>query len=88
MKPIIRIRNAHHTTKPPFSNVMAATSDSPPKIQPESKSAKKKKAKAEAPAKPSSTLSDGDVTSLAPAETAVNGGDGAYESPYIKELNK
>lgn len=33
-------------------------------------------------------MSDGDATSQAPAETAVNGGGGAYESPYIKELNK
>ena len=67
---------------------MATSLNSPPKVQSESKTAKKKKAKAEAPAKLSSTLSDGDATSQAPAETAVNGGDGAYESPYIKELNK
>ncbi|MCJ1463025.1 hypothetical protein MMC07_001629 [Pseudocyphellaria aurata] len=67
---------------------MAATSNSPPNVQSESKSARKKKSKAEPSARVSSALSDGDAASQTPADAAVNGGEGIYESPYIKELNK
>lgn len=67
---------------------MAAATSSIPQLQPESKSAKKKRAKSEASAKASSALSDGDGGVQASIEAATNGSDGVYESPYIKELYK
>lgn len=68
---------------------MATTTGSTPHAQPESKSAKKKKAKAETSAKALSVPSDGDGGAAPPAaDTTTNGADGAYESPYLKELNK
>lgn len=68
---------------------MATTTSSTPHAQPESKSAKKKKAKAEVSAKGSSLPSDGDAgAAQPPADAATNGADGAYESPYLKELYK
>ena len=68
---------------------MAATTSSTPHAQPESKSAKKKKAKAEISAKASSVPSDGDAGAPPPAaDVTTNGADGAYESPYLKELYK
>ena len=67
----------------------AAVASMPPaQQQQESKSAKKKKAKAETSAK----ASPSPVMEIAPApeatEGATNGTDGAYESPYLKELYK
>jgi hypothetical protein len=57
---------------------MAATTQNPA-VRSESKSAKKKKVKAE---------SSGEAIA-APAETTpAESNDGAYESPYIKELYK
>ena len=60
---------------------MAATTQNPA-VRSESKSAKKKKAKAESSAET--------APAVAPADTPTesNQGDGAYESPYIKELYK
>ncbi|KAL8789594.1 MAG: hypothetical protein Q9213_001030 [Squamulea squamosa] len=58
--------------------------ESNPSIPQESKSAKKKKAKAEAAAKDNNPQSSIDAESAKPnAETTT---DGAYESPYMKEL--
>lgn len=68
---------------------MSAALSSIPPTQPESKSAKKKKAKADVLAKGSSVQSDGDTgLGQASADVATNGADGAYESPYLKELYK
>lgn len=68
---------------------MAAITGSTPHTQPESKSAKKKKAKAEISAKASSVPSDGDAGAALPATDATtNGADSAYESPYLRELYK
>ena len=58
-------------------------------VHSESKSARKKKAKAEAPirtaASPAEPESGAGQTAI---DGAVTGGDGSYESPYIKELYK
>lgn len=64
---------------------MAASATQNPAVKSESKTAKKKKAKVasvetEAPTTPSVPASND------PAESA--NGDGSYESPYIKELEK
>lgn len=63
--------------------------ESNPPISQESKSAKKKKAKAEAAAKVS-TVQPGSEPEAAksPVENVTNGVDGPNESPYMKELNK
>lgn len=63
--------------------------ESNPPVSQESKSAKKKKAKAEAAAKVS-TVQPGSEPEAAksPAENGTNGVDGPNESPYMKELNK
>lgn len=64
---------------------MAATSTQNPAVKVESKSAKKKKtAKSDPPAAISTPVA-------APASVGAadsSNGDGAYESPYIKELYK
>ena len=68
-----------------------ATVSNPP-APTESKSSRKKKAKAEAPkavsdlpvASPSIDTGNGQLG----AEQSINGVDGNYESPYIKELYK
>jgi hypothetical protein len=68
---------------------MAAAPNPVPQSQQESKSAKKKKAKAEASAKGSSVPPDSDTGAVQPPMDApTNGADGAYESPYLKELYK
>lgn len=71
---------------------MSAPTTSNPPVQNESKSAKKKKAKAEVPAHvsnaPSTTPSAEAGAGQAVAETPTNGADGTFESPYIKELYK
>ncbi|KAL8736049.1 MAG: hypothetical protein Q9181_002598 [Wetmoreana brouardii] len=55
----------------------------------ESKSAKKKKAKAEAAAKETTVQPNVDTEAgKSNAENASNGADGSYESPYMKELYK
>ena len=63
--------------------------ESNPALPQESKSAKKKKAKAEAAAKDvtvqPSIESEAIKTNV---ENPTNGADGAYESPYMKELYK
>lgn len=65
---------------------MAASTVQNPVSQSESKSSKKKKAKAEATATQSASMpSREDVSTPVPES---NNGDGAYESPYIKELYK
>ncbi|KAL8640377.1 MAG: hypothetical protein Q9228_002691 [Teloschistes exilis] len=63
--------------------------ESNPPVSQESKSAKKKKAKAEAAAKVS-TVQPGSEPEAAksPVENVTNGVDGPNESPYMKELNK
>lgn len=60
-----------------------------PAMPQESKTAKKKKAKAEAAAKETTVqpIVDADV-SKSSVETSANGPDGTYESPYMKELYK
>ncbi|KAL9578105.1 MAG: hypothetical protein Q9212_005936 [Teloschistes hypoglaucus] len=67
---------------------MSGVESNPPVAQ-ESKSAKKKKAKAEAAAKVS-TVQPGSEPEAAksPVENGTNGVDGPNESPYMKELNK
>lgn len=67
---------------------MAASTTQNPPVKTESKSAKKKKAKA-------ATVESGTVSAPAVAEISTpsakadsNNGDTAYESPYIKELYK
>lgn len=55
----------------------------------ESKSAKKKKAKAEAAAPSPAAPPEPETTmGQTAADGTTNGGDGAYESPYLKELYK
>ncbi|RAL66318.1 hypothetical protein DID88_005988 [Monilinia fructigena] len=68
---------------------MAATSTQNPASKPESKSAKKKKAKTEA-VEVQTPVAPAVTTEKAPSNTAEEStnGDGAYESPYIKELYK
>ena len=53
----------------------------------QSKRGRKKKANAEPPAPSTSTPVDADAGN-GTADAATNGNDGAYESPYIKELYK
>ena len=68
---------------------MTSATNSNQQAQVESKSAKKKKAKAEIPNKDTSAPSDGDTGGgQATTEGTTNGADGAYESPYLKELYK
>lgn len=68
---------------------MSTTQVSYPLAQSESKSARKKKAKAEAPvqttASPTEPQSGAGQTAV---DGAATGADGSYESPYIKELYK
>ena len=66
---------------------MSTTQSSQPQPHPESKSAKKKKAKAEAPAQSSAATPEPDAAGGL-NDGATNGADGAYESPYLKELYK
>ena len=57
--------------------------------QSESKSARKKKAKAEAASQQPGVAPESEATAGQTAvESATNGADGAYESPYLKELYK
>lgn len=68
---------------------MSTAQVSNPSAQSESKSARKKKAKAEVPvqttASPTEPQSGAGQTAL---DGAATGADGSYESPYIKELYK
>ncbi|ESZ94386.1 hypothetical protein SBOR_5250 [Sclerotinia borealis F-4128] len=68
---------------------MAATATQNPVPKPESKSAKKKKAKTEAldVQKPAAPLAASEKASSHSTEESSNS-DGSYESPYIKELYK
>lgn len=65
---------------------MAASATQNPAVKLESKSAKKKKAKAEAAVETSAPSAPEVAQSNNPADS--NNGDGSYESPYIKELYK
>ena len=68
---------------------MSTIQNTQPQSRPESKSAKKKKAKAEAPAQPSAATPEPDAAAGHTAtDGTTNGADGAYESPYLKELYK
>lgn len=68
---------------------MAAVSNSIPQAPLESKSAKKKKTKADVIAKEPHVQSEGETGNGQGLNEAVsNGADGAYESPYLKELYK
>ena len=71
---------------------MSAATVSNPASQIESKSAKKKKAKAEAPATPSGIAPTSPGAEAGPGQSGndagTNGHEGSYESPYIKELYK
>lgn len=63
--------------------------ESNPVVAQESKSAKKKKAKAEAAVKDTTVQSNLESETIKPnVENIANGVDGAYESPYMKELYK
>ncbi|KAL8938298.1 MAG: hypothetical protein Q9211_003276 [Gyalolechia sp. 1 TL-2023] len=63
--------------------------ESNPVVPQESKSAKKKKAKAEAAVKDTTAQSNAESENVKPnVENTANGADGAYESPYMKELYK
>ena len=67
---------------------MSASEANPPMRQ-ESKSAKKKKAKAEGPAKEATAQPEVDAgATKSNVDGSTNGVDGAYESPYLKELYK
>ena len=61
---------------------MATSAIQNPDVRSESKSAKKKKAKADA----ASVVSVAHVETVPTADST--NGDGSYESPYIKELYK
>ena len=68
---------------------MSSTQTSQPQPHPESKSAKKKKARAEPPAQTSAVVPEPDaVGGQTASDGAINGPDGVYESPYLKELHK
>lgn len=71
---------------------MSSAATSNPPMATESKSKKKKQAKAEVPANASNETSNapsGDVGAGATAaEGTTNGVEGSYESPYLKELYK
>ena len=72
---------------------MSTPAISNPASKPESKSAKKKKAKADAAAKgadvPLASPGDPDAGSgHTPTEPSANGVDGQYESNHMKELQK
>ena len=71
---------------------MSSAATSNPPLATESKSKKKKQAKAEVPANASNETSNapsGEVGAGAtPAEGTTNGVEGNYESPYLKELYK
>lgn len=72
-----------------FKHTMAAVSNPTPQAVPESKTAKKKKAKAEVIARDSNVQCDGETSNgHGPHDPTLNGVDGAYESPYLKELYK
>ncbi|KAL8670339.1 MAG: hypothetical protein Q9168_005113 [Polycauliona sp. 1 TL-2023] len=60
--------------------------ESNPQIPQESKSSKKKKAKAEAAAKDNAPPALASIESDTPKPNAENTSDGSYESPYVKEL--
>lgn len=63
--------------------------ESNPVVPQESKSAKKKKAKAEAAVKDTTTQPNViSENAKFNAEIMANGADGAYESPYMRELYK
>lgn len=63
--------------------------ESNPAVPQESKSAKKKKAKAEAAAKETTTQPNFEAENTKPTvENPTDGADGTYESPYMKELYK
>ncbi len=68
---------------------MSTIQNPQPSSHSESKSAKKKKAKAEATAQPPIAPPEPEATAgqTAPDGT-TNGVEGAYESPYLKELYK
>lgn len=67
---------------------MSATAVSNPTAQQPSKSARKKKGKADAAAKGPSAPVDTEAGGDSPlaAEGTTNGADGTYESPYLKDL--
>lgn len=75
--------------RPTTSSTMSTTQDPQPSSHSESKSAKKKKAKAEATAQPPTAPPEPDAAAGQTAtDGTTNGVDGAYESPYLKELYK
>lgn len=67
---------------------MSSAAISNPPSQQGSKGAKKKKAKQDTPTKSPSVTVDTEGGGEARAEGATNGAEGAYESPYIKDLNR
>ncbi|KAL6720214.1 hypothetical protein ACLMJK_002135 [Lecanora helva] len=67
---------------------MSAVQNPQNSSQSESKSAKKKKAKAQAAAQTPATAPEPEATAGQTATDGTNGADGAYESPYLKELYK
>ena len=68
---------------------MSTTQNPQTSAQSESKSAKKKKAKAEATARSQEAPPENEATAAQTAvDSTANGVDGAYESPYLKELYK
>ncbi len=68
---------------------MSTIQNTQPSAHPESKSAKKKKAKAEAAAPTPAVPSESEAgRGRRASDGATNGGDGSYESPYLRELHK
>lgn len=71
-----------------YFEAMSSTAVSNPAAQQSSKSARKKKGKSDAPAKTPTAPADTETGGDSPGamEGATNGADGAYESPYLKDL--
>lgn len=68
---------------------MTSSQTQNPPTRSDSKSSKKKKAKAEAATQPPAPISEEDAGARQTTpEDPTNGGEGSYESPYIKELYK
>lgn len=71
---------------------MSTVINSAPPVPTESKSSRRKKAKAEGSNSASEDATRSPTTEAGArptdAETPVNGAEGSYESPYIKELYK
>ena len=72
-----------------YCRIMSTTVVTNPPAQQPSKSARKKRGKAEAQSKSPTATVDSEIGGGPTAtEGATNGAEGAYESPYLKDLNR